>query len=208
MNLKKYFEIIKYWFTKLCLNLKHKSVEEIIVTDINQIKFDVGDIILLTPDNYKLLVGCLIQQGYYNNDLTELTKDIRQQVMIELLPYESIIPCLPDDARHIKYYILDGCDNEYPIPVKYLSYQMLQNLGYETYVIVTESNSENLKDFLYDLDYSWAGGDSIIEFWPNTGYIIEISPRTHRLRYAYDIWHMSDYGKHLVINPEVYKIEL
>ena len=178
MNLKKHFEIIKHWFKKLCLKLKHKSVEEIIVTDINQIKFHVGDIISLTPDNYKLLVGCLIQQGYCNNDLTELTNDMPKQVLIELLPHDLIIPRLPEDASHIKY------------------------------VILNESNSEHLKDYLYEMDYYWAGGDSIIEFWPNNGYIVEISPRQNRLRYARNIWHLTDYGKQFVINPEVYEIDL
>ena len=208
MNLKKHFEIIKYWFKKLCLKLKYKSVEEIIVTDINQIKFHVGDIISLTLDNYKTLVGCLIQQGYCNNDLTELTNDMPQEVLIELLPHDLIIPRLPEDASHIKYYKLDGCDNEYPIPVKYLSKEMLQNLDDTTYVILNESNSEHLKDYLYEMDYYWAGGDSIIEFWPNNGYIVEISPITNRLRYARNIWHLTDYGKQFVINPEVYEIDL
>ena len=185
-------------------------MNEIKITDINQIDIQAGDLLYLTKNNIKAIAAYLIQNKYTGNFGEDVFKSdyFKVNQIIYIKHNKTFIAGMNDHKGSVKQFFIDeSITNPYPFPKEYIQLQNFQIKGL-TYVILTEENYVPLSKFLQKQGYRWLADVNVLNQFFVPGIIIEICPGIERLKYSSSIWGLSDNLKRKVKEYVIYDINV
>ena len=185
-------------------------MNEIKITDINQIDIQAGDLLYLTENNIAAIAAYLIQNEYTGRFGTDVFESnyFKVNQIIYITHSKTFIAGMNDHKGSVKQFVIDNSiTNPFPFPKEYINSQNFQINGV-TYVILTEENYLHLGKFLAEQGYRCPADMNTFNRFFVPGHIIEISPGLRQLRYSSSIWNIRDELKRRVKEYVIYDINV